>query len=148
MPDDETKDKTFAVTDRRVSADSPAGSAPSSESRSERDPKPAAASRSERDPTAPTSPRAESKPLPEITFPTFLLSLSTSALMHLGLIPNPASGAMEKDLALAKQTIDLLSLLKQKTQGNLDPEETQLLDSILYDLRMQYVEARQEGVKP
>ena len=145
MPDDEPKDKNFAVTDRRVSVDPPTGSPPSSESSA---PKPAAASRSERDPTAPASPRAESKPLPEITFPTFLLSLSTSALMHLGLIPNPASGAMEKDLALAKQTIDLLSLLKQKTQGNLDSEETQLLDSVLYDLRMQYVEARQEGVKP
>ena len=138
MPDEEKKDKGFAVTDRRVSPESPPAEAAGPS------PSPAAAPA----PAAPSAPRTEPKPLPQITFPTFLLSLSTSALMHLGLIPNPASGQVEKDLALAKQTIDLLSLLKQKTQGNLDPEETQLLDSILYDLRMQYVEDRQEGVKP
>ncbi|OGP60438.1 MAG: hypothetical protein A2V67_18970 [Deltaproteobacteria bacterium RBG_13_61_14] len=79
-----------------------------------------------------------------MTFPTFLLSLSTSALMHLGLIPNPLSGQMEKDLPLAKQSIDLLNLIRRKTQGNLEPDEAQLLDSILYDLRMKYVEARKE----
>jgi hypothetical protein len=137
MPDDEKKDPGFAVTDRRVNADSPAGPAPGPEP-----PAPPSAAA----PAAPTAPRAATKPLPEITFPTFLLSLSTSALIHLGLIPNPVSGRVEADLDLAKQTIDLLSLLKNKTQGNLDSEETQLLDSILYDLRMQYVEARQKGV--
>jgi len=140
MSDDEKKDKGFAVTDRRISGDSPAGSAPSSESPP---PQPAAAPAQ----AAPASPRTETRPLPEITFPTFLLSLSTSALMHLGLIPNPVSGQVEADLTLAKQTIDLLSLLRQKTQGNLDAEETQFLDNILYDLRMKYVEAHPEGVK-
>lgn len=140
MPEDEPKDKGFAVTDRRVATDSPDGSAPKAEASAEPPAGPSPA------PPAPTATRAESKPLPEITFPTFLLSLSTSALMHLGLIPNPGSGQIETDLALAKQTIDLLSLLRQKTQGNLDSEETQLLDSVLYDLRMKYVEARQEGV--
>jgi hypothetical protein len=142
MPDEEKKDKGFAVTDRRINADSPSDSAPAAQPMPDKPASPSPA------PPEPAATRAETKPLPQITFPTFLLSLSTSVLMHLGLIPNPVSGQVEKDLALAKQTIDLLSLLKQKTQGNLDPEETQLLDSILYDLRMQYVEDRQEGVKP
>jgi len=131
MPQDENNDakpKGFAVTDRRVGTD---GSAAPAETPSQ------AAPAAGPDP-------AQARPLPEITFPTFLLSLSTSALMHLGLIPSPLSGQAEKDLPLAKQSIDLLNLLRAKTKGNLEPDEAQLLDSILYDLRMKYVEAHKE----
>ncbi len=78
--------------------------------------------------------------LPEINFSTFIVSLSSSALIHLGLAPDPVSGETRKDLALAKQTIDILGILKEKTTGNLTDEETQLMDSILYDLRMRYVQ--------
>ena len=137
MADENAKDKGFTITDRRVTVES--GEGPS-EAKPETPPRKAPPAPG----PGPAAPPPSSRPLPEITFPTFLVSLSTSALMHLGLIPNPANGQPEKDLPLAKQTIDLLSLLKQKTQGNLDPEETQLLDSVLYDLRMRYVEISKE----
>lgn len=78
--------------------------------------------------------------IPPIDFPTFILSLASSAQVHLGLIPNPASGKPEKNLELAKQTIDILAVLQEKTRGNLAKEEDRLLEGILYDLRMKFVE--------
>lgn len=82
---------------------------------------------------------AQTTPLPEITFSSFIISLSSSAFVHLGDIPDPATGQVKKDLALAKQTIDLLGLLREKTRNNLSEEEEQLFDHLLYDLRMRYV---------
>jgi hypothetical protein len=79
--------------------------------------------------------------LPEINFSTFVISLSTQALMHLGEIADPTSGKVESDFPVAKQMIDIIGVLKDKTRGNLDPGEQQLLEDILYDLRMRYVEA-------
>lgn len=78
-------------------------------------------------------------PLPEITFSAFLISLSSSAFVHLGDIPDPATGQIKKDLALAKQTIDLLGLLREKTRNNLQEDEEKLFDNLLYDLRLRYV---------
>ncbi len=78
--------------------------------------------------------------LPEIDFATFVLSLGSSALVHLGEVPDE-SGKSERDLPLAKQTIDLLALLQEKTKGNLDEGETHLLSALLYDLRIKYVDA-------
>ena len=79
--------------------------------------------------------------LPEISFVNLILSLSTSALIQLGEIQDPTTQQAEKNLPLAQQTIDLISLLQQKTKGNLTPEEAQLMEHILYDLRMRYVKA-------
>ena len=82
-------------------------------------------------------------PLPEITFPSFLVSLSSSAFISLGLMPDPQTGKQEKNLPLAKQTIDLLGVLQEKTRHNLTAEEENLFDHLLYDLRMAYIkEAR------
>ncbi len=78
-------------------------------------------------------------PLPQVTFSTFILSINTSALVHLGVLPEPTSGEVKKDLQLAKHTIDTLAMLQEKTRGNLSEEEKALLDNILYDLRMRYV---------
>jgi len=78
--------------------------------------------------------------LPSIDFATFVLSLSHSALMHLGEAPNPETGKLEKSLGMARQTIDLISMLEEKTKGNLTGDEERLLGQILYDLRMRYVE--------
>ncbi len=78
-------------------------------------------------------------PQPEITFTSFLISLSSSAFIHLGDIPDPATGEVKKDLPLAKQTIDLLGLLREKTSNNLLEEEEKLFDYLLYDLRMRYL---------
>jgi hypothetical protein len=88
------------------------------------------------------SPAAEGRqepPLPEINFSTFVVSLNASALLHLGAIEDPTTGQMNKNLSMAKQTIDILHLLEEKTVGNLSTEETNLLKSILYDLRIIYV---------
>jgi hypothetical protein len=80
--------------------------------------------------------------LPAIDFSTFILSLSTSALFHLGLIPDTQSGKPgERNLPLARQTIDILEILEVKTRGNLDAEEAKLLESLLFEIRMRFVEA-------
>jgi hypothetical protein len=77
--------------------------------------------------------------LPEIDFGTFVMSLASSVLVHLGEIKHPDSTG--KNLPLAKQTIDILGMLQDKTRGNLTNEESQLLTNLLYDLRMKYVAA-------
>ena len=77
--------------------------------------------------------------LPEINFSTFIFSLSSSALLHFGEIPDPSSGTKEKNLPMAKHTIDILGMLEEKTRGNLTLDEEQLFKNILYDLRMLYV---------
>lgn len=78
--------------------------------------------------------------LPSIDFVTFILSLASSVQVHMGLMPNPGTGKSEKNMNLAKQTIDILGVLQDKTKGNLSPEEDKLLEGILYELRMKYVE--------
>ncbi|MEW6261946.1 MAG: DUF1844 domain-containing protein [Thermodesulfobacteriota bacterium] len=78
-------------------------------------------------------------PLPEVNFSTFVFSLSTSALMHLGEIPDPQTGDTCLNLPLAKQTIDILGMLKEKTGGNLSEDEESLLTNLLYELRLKYV---------
>jgi hypothetical protein len=76
-----------------------------------------------------------------ITFSTFLIGLASSAVIHLGEAPNPETGRAEKDLILARQSLDLLGMLHDKTRGNLTPEEKQLFDNLLADLRLRFVEA-------
>jgi hypothetical protein len=77
-----------------------------------------------------------------ITFTTFVLSLSTAALQHLGVsIAEGDDPKPEVNLQAAQQTIDILEMLAEKTKGNLSEEEDKLLGTLLYDLRMRYVEA-------
>ena len=85
----------------------------------------------------------EETQLPEVNFSTFIFSLSSSALLHFGEIPDPSSGSKKKNLAMAKHTIDILSMLEEKTTGNLTSDEEQLFKNILYDLRMRYVREAQ-----
>jgi hypothetical protein len=80
-------------------------------------------------------------PLPEIDFTSFIFSLSTSVLIQLGEIQDPFTQKSVKNLPLAKQTIDLIGMLKEKTKGNLTPEEERIIEYILYDLKMKYVKA-------
>lgn len=77
--------------------------------------------------------------MPEATFSTFILSLASSALVHLGEVPEPSTGQTQADLTLAKHTIDVLCMLKCKTEKGLDPEEKKLLEDVLYELRLKYV---------
>ncbi len=82
---------------------------------------------------------AQKGPLPEIDFNSFIFSLSTSVLIQLGEIEDPFTQKLVKNLPLAKQTIDLIGMLKEKTKGNLSPEEDKVIEHVLYDLRMRYV---------
>jgi hypothetical protein len=117
----EESNKGFTVIDRRLT-DNGAG-----------------ASSEESSPSGQDRPSEEPPLLPEPTFSTFILSLATSVLVQLGELPDPISNQKEMNLPLARQTISLIEILEQKTKGNLAEEEARLLESMLYDLRMQYL---------
>jgi hypothetical protein len=91
-----------------------------------------------------TDAKDENEALPTIDFATFVLSLSHSALMHLGEAPDPETDEVATNLTLAKQNIDLLALLEDKTKGNLTGDEERLLAQVLFDLRMRFVERSKE----
>jgi hypothetical protein len=91
-----------------------------------------------------SSSTSETDDLPAVDFTTFVLSLSHSALLHLGDAPHPNGGASEVDLPMARQTIDLLALIQEKTHGNLTGAEEQMLTQALYDLRLRFVEVAQK----
>ena len=80
-------------------------------------------------------------PLPEANFTSLIFSLSSSALFHFGEIPDPTTGEKKQDLPLAKHAIDIISMLKEKTQGNLTEEEKKFLESVLTDLKWRFVKA-------
>lgn len=84
---------------------------------------------------------SERPPLPEVNFNSLIFSLSSSALLHIGDIADPQTGEKIKDLPLAKHSIDIIAMLKEKTKGNLDNEEQKFIDNILADLRLRYVKA-------
>jgi hypothetical protein len=80
--------------------------------------------------------------MPELSFTAFVLSLASTAAIHLGDLADPAtSEKSEKNLEGASQMIDILTLLEQKTRGNLTAEERQVLEQVLYELRMRFIEA-------
>ena len=88
------------------------------------------------------SPPIDSQELPKADFNSFLLSLGTAALYHLGFVNDPETGeAAEVNRPIAKQTIDTLELLQEKTKGNLDEQETQLLQHLLTELRLRFIDA-------
>jgi hypothetical protein len=76
----------------------------------------------------------------QIDFVTFVLSLASSAFVHMGDAPHPETGKPEENLALAKQTIDILGMLEAKTRGNLTSEEEKFLENLLADLRLRFVQ--------
>lgn len=75
-----------------------------------------------------------------VDFPTFIFSLATGALIHLGISPDPATGKTEINVTMAQQNIDLLVLLKDKTKGNLTEDESQMLESLLSEVQLRFVE--------
>ncbi len=83
--------------------------------------------------------------VPEMNFHNFVLSLYTSVIFNLGELADPVSGEKKKDLQAAKQTIDILGMLKEKTEGNLDTSEKELIEGVLSESRMRYVK---ESGKP
>ena len=83
-----------------------------------------------------------SPPLPPVDFSSFVLGLGQMTLIHLGDLPEPFTGEVQKDLAQASHTIDLLDLLAEKTRGNLSADEAQLLGNLRRELKLKYVQAR------
>jgi hypothetical protein len=81
----------------------------------------------------------EGSPEGAISFSTFVLSLASTTMIHLGEAPNPETGKAAADLLMARQTLDLLALLREKTRGNLSADEEQLFASVLTDLRLKFV---------
>lgn len=80
-----------------------------------------------------------------IDFSTFILSISTTAVTFMGVVENPSTRRTEVNLALAQQNIDILKMLSEKTSGNLTADESRLLDTLLYDLRLRFVEAKKQN---
>jgi hypothetical protein len=136
MPNEEDKpQRSFKVEDRRRFSETgeartpgPDTAAPDREEPPRAQPSPSEA-----------SPAAEPKGS-ETNFATFILSLTTQALAHLGEIPDPVDQSTRLDLEAARQIIDIIGMLGAKTRGNLDDAEAKLVENALYDLRMRYVE--------
>jgi len=85
-------------------------------------------------------------PSPALSFTAFVLSLASTAAIHFGDLPDPLSGARaEPNLEGAAQMIEILSLLEQKTRGNLTAEEREVITQVLYELRMRFVEVSGAG---
>jgi len=146
VDEDREGQRGFTVKDRRRFSESgdvresDATAPPEAEAPKPSEPKPA----SPPEPAATAGPAGPAEP---VTFSTFVLGLSTQALLHLGEIPNPVTRTLETDLDAARQVIDILGMLAEKTRNNLEPGEQSLLESALYDLRMRYVELRRAGAK-
>jgi hypothetical protein len=88
----------------------------------------------------------ELPPRPPIDFPSYLLSYYTQGLVLLGEVPNPYTNKKEEDVEAARHTIDILTMLEQKTKGNLTKEEQQLMETVLYELRMKFM-AKTDRIK-
>jgi hypothetical protein len=146
-----TEDKGFVVKDHRRFKDGADEGDAEQETARDQSPDEETAAPSGEDAAEPASsepseppPSEEAGPEPplfELTFTDFIVSLSSSVAVHLGLVADPSTGQTSRNLALAKQTIDLLGLLQEKTRGNLTEEEEKLFQSVLFDLRLQYVAA-------
>jgi hypothetical protein len=129
--EEERAERGFVVIDRRASA----GGADREHPRA---------------PAEESSPRgagpASDAPPPSVDFAVLVYSFATSALHHMGFVPDPETGRTgERSLPLARQNIEILELIEQKTRGNLETEEARLLESLLYEVRMRFVEASRSG---
>ena len=141
--DEETEEKGFVIKDRRIFSEGGEGKGEQSATEeSDRSSEEEKTKSSPKERSEPGSANAQSSRVPEIDFAGFIISLYTSAAVHLGEMTDPATGKQEKNLPAAKQMIDIISLLKDKTQGNLDDNEAQLIEGLLYELRMRYVKEK------
>ena len=123
----EQEEQGFRVTDKRGFRDD--GETPPPDLTAD-----AQSSSAEKPPAEPETP-----PRPPIDFPSYLLGYYTQGLVFLGEVPNPYTNKKEEDVDAARHTIDLLTMLEQKTKGNLTKEEQQLLETVLYELRMKFM---------
>jgi len=142
------EDKGFSVKDRRIFSESGEPRAEEGEKEIRKEKSKAEEQAKQDQPGQQAGKQAEDKrdfAYPEVNFSHFVLSLHTSALYHFGDFQDPSSGETEKNLQAAKQTIDILSMLKEKTAGNLTENEQRLLEGALFELRMRFV--KESGLK-
>jgi len=156
MPNNEKDQETgFKVTDRRLFTEEgeprPDAQRPAAESKQPEPSGKKAESRAQTPPPreAPGSRQRQEQPRSgrpspgeeemTIDFPSFLLSMATSAMVHMGEVADPATGRPAENLQAARQTIDILTILREKTEGNLSAEEQRLLDGLLYELRLKFL---------
>ncbi len=131
----EEESSGFKVTDKRKFADD----GDRREETSPAEPEAPAAEEKAADEQGPEDNPTIDPSMMEVNFSNFILSLGTSAVLHFGEFPDPSTGTQEQNLPMAKHTIDILNMLRDKTSGNLEAEEEKLLSDLLYQLRMKYV---------
>ena len=150
MPESKSESETFAVVDKRrftsegdrrpgVETPAPPPHVPLPEPAPA--PKAAPVAESEASRTARQSYERQADRAGErkADFETLVLSLSTSAMYQLGLVEDPVAGRLPADFEAARHTIDMLAVVQEKTRGNLSPQEQQLIEQVLYELRMSFV---------
>lgn len=142
--EDQEGARGFKVQDRRRF--SPETGEPRSAEETEKIEKTEAKAAPQQESPSPSQPRTErASPKAEISFASFILGLSTQALMYMGEMPPAPGQPAHTDLSAAQQMIEVLSMLQQKTKGNLDAGEAAMLENALFDLRMRYVELAKKG---
>ena len=131
---EEKQEKEFTIRDRRTSASQDA-----SETRGETPTKQPGPAEQKPVDSAQTQGQKGTGSLPEPDFSALVISLASTAQISMGNMPNPQTNKPEQNLPAAQQMINILGMLKERTKGNLTPEEQALLDNVLFSLRMQYV---------
>ena len=126
----EEEDQGFRVTDKRAFREDGEARPEASDAKGEQQ-----ANKPES--TGPA--QTDAPPRPPIDFPSYILSYYTQGMVLLGEVPNPYTNKKEEDLEAARHTIDILAMLEEKTKNNLRPDEKQLLETVLYELRMKFM---------
>jgi Domain of unknown function (DUF1844) len=145
--EEEKKEKSFVVKDRRIFSETGEGRNEDGEEKEATSQEPAPEVHQQTEPEQSRASSDEDADYPEINFANFLISLSTSALFHFGDFADPATSKPEVNLAAAKQTIDIIGILDSKTKNNLTEEEKGLMENILFELRMRYVKEKAKAGK-
>jgi hypothetical protein len=139
---EEKKDKSFIIRDRRIFGET-GDLRQDGESQPEANPVETQDEPERRPPVTESLESEREEAFPEVSFVNFILSLSTTAMYHFGDFPDPVSQKAQRNLTAAKQTIDILGMLRSKTEGNLDNNEKSLIDGLLFELRMRYVKEKE-----
>jgi hypothetical protein len=129
---DEKKDSGFVVKDKRIFAEG-------NEANKKEPVPPPVEEKPKLQENIQEQAKEEALNYPPINFTNFVLSLSTSALFHFGDFPDQQGGKTQRNMPAAKQTIDILDMIKEKTKGNLDEQENNLIQGVLYELKLRYV---------
>ena len=135
MKEKKKKDSGFVVKDKRLFAES-------GEARPQEEAKASPETEAPKPQEIPETATNQEVDYPPVNFTNFVFSLSTSALFHFGDLADSEDGKTQKNLPAAKQTIDILDMLNEKTKGNLDENENKLIQSMLYELKMRYVKEK------